>query len=152
VWQAQVPAAQTSEVQSAALARGGPRLRCEGRVEIIRSTQPPPSFNSERDNALRGPMPFSSQPVAGLTSKEAANRLALDGSNVLPGGTPKTFLAIVLGVVTEPMFLMLLVAGGVYLALGDRATKVHEFVPPIGRLGKNGVAPSPVELRVVAAA
>jgi hypothetical protein len=98
------------------------------------------------------PMPFSSQPVAGLTKNEAANRLAQDGSNVLPGGTPKTFLAIVLGVVTEPMFLMLLVAGGVYLALGDRATKVHEFVPPIGRLGKNGVAPSPVELRVVAAA
>jgi Ca2+-transporting ATPase len=66
-------------------------------------------------------MPFSSQPVAGLTSSEAANRLAQDGSNVLPGGTPKTLLAIVLGVVTEPMFLMLLVAGGVYLALGDRA-------------------------------
>src|SRR5690348_17391771 len=30
-------------------------------------------------------------------------------------------LAIVGGVLTEPMFLMLLVAGGLYLALGDRA-------------------------------
>ena len=44
-----------------------------------------------------------------------------DGPNVLPGGTPKSMVAIVSSVVTEPMFLMLLVAGGIYLALGDRA-------------------------------
>ena len=40
---------------------------------------------------------------------------------MLPGSTPKTLLAIVLGVLVEPMFVMLLVAGGIYLLLGDRA-------------------------------
>ena len=58
---------------------------------------------------------------SGLTAAEAASRLALDGPNLLPGGVPKSMFAIVLGVVTEPMFLMLLVAGGIYLAVGDRA-------------------------------
>jgi hypothetical protein len=62
--------------------------------------------------------------VAGLTRSEAALRLSQDGPNVLPGTMPKTLLAIVLGVVTEPMFVMLLVAGGVYFALGDRAEAV----------------------------
>jgi P-type Ca2+ transporter type 2C len=59
--------------------------------------------------------------VPGLTSAEVARRLAAEGPNLLPGGTPKSMFAIVLGVLTEPMFLMLLVAGGIYLALGDRA-------------------------------
>ncbi|MHB1532309.1 cation-translocating P-type ATPase [Acidithiobacillus sp.] len=59
--------------------------------------------------------------VKGLSSAEAARRLAEDGPNLLPGSTPKTLLGIVLGVMREPMFLMLLVAGGIYLALGDRA-------------------------------
>ncbi|MEO6137102.1 MAG: cation-transporting P-type ATPase, partial [Luteimonas sp.] len=59
--------------------------------------------------------------VPGLSSVEAARLLLADGPNVLPGGSPKSIVAIVVGVLTEPMFLMLLVAGGVYLALGDRA-------------------------------
>ncbi|CAM5232847.1 cation-translocating P-type ATPase [Rhodanobacter lindaniclasticus] len=58
---------------------------------------------------------------AGLDPAEAARRLAEHGPNLLPGSAPKTLLAIVVGVLTEPMFLMLLVAGGLYLALGDRA-------------------------------
>jgi Ca2+-transporting ATPase len=59
--------------------------------------------------------------LTGLSAPEAARRLAAEGPNLLPGGTPKPLFAIVLGVFTEPMFLMLLVAGGIYLALGDRA-------------------------------
>lgn len=59
--------------------------------------------------------------VCGLGTQEAARRLVEDGPNLLPGGTPKSMFAIVRGVLTEPMFLMLLVAGGIYLALGDRA-------------------------------
>ncbi|WP_199909811.1 cation-translocating P-type ATPase [Rhodanobacter thiooxydans] len=64
-----------------------------------------------------------SQPASrpGLDPTEAARRLAEHGPNLLPGSTPKGLLAIVGGVLTEPMFLMLLVAGGLYLALGDRA-------------------------------
>ena len=57
----------------------------------------------------------------GLSPAEAARRLAADGPNVLPGSAPKSSWAIVRDVLTEPMFLMLLAAGGIYLALGDRA-------------------------------
>lgn len=65
--------------------------------------------------------PDKASPLSGLTAVEAARRLSADGPNVLPGGTPKSMFAIVFGVITEPMFLMLLVAGAIYLALGDRA-------------------------------
>ena len=58
---------------------------------------------------------------SGLDPAEAARRLAAHGPNLLPGSAPRSMLAIVGGVLTEPMFLMLLVAGGLYLALGDRA-------------------------------
>ena len=57
----------------------------------------------------------------GLSAAEAARRLAVDGPNMLPGSAPKSSWAIVRDVLTEPMFLMLLAAGGIYLALGDRA-------------------------------
>ena len=57
----------------------------------------------------------------GLSASEAAQRLAEEGVNVLPGSAPKSTAALVWDVVTEPMFLMLLAAGGIYLALGDRA-------------------------------
>ena len=69
-------------------------------------------------------MPDSTAPVSerfhGLSSAQAQQRLATEGSNLLPSSTPKSTLAIVRDVVTEPMFLMLLAAGGIYLALGDR--------------------------------
>ncbi|MDO8372086.1 MAG: cation-transporting P-type ATPase, partial [Polaromonas sp.] len=56
----------------------------------------------------------------GLSASEATRRLAEQGPNLLPGSEPKSTAAIVRDVVTEPMFLMLLAAGGIYLALGDR--------------------------------
>ena len=59
--------------------------------------------------------------LRGLDHAEAARRLAENGPNSLPGARAKSFLRIVRDVVTEPMFLMLLVAGGLYLALGDTA-------------------------------
>ncbi|MEX8496092.1 cation-translocating P-type ATPase [Sphaerotilus sp.] len=57
----------------------------------------------------------------GLAGEEARRRLAAEGPNELPGARPKSTAALVREVVTEPMFLMLLGAGGLYLALGDRA-------------------------------
>jgi hypothetical protein len=64
--------------------------------------------------------PFTeAPPAAGLSDAEAARRLAAEGANLLPGSAPKPSLAIVRKVVMEPMFLMLLSAGGIYLALGD---------------------------------
>lgn len=65
--------------------------------------------------------PLRPENLIGLNPEEAARRLVEHGPNLLPGGAPKSLFAIVVGVVIEPMFLMLLVAGGLYLALGDRA-------------------------------
>lgn len=59
--------------------------------------------------------------VVGLSSEEACARLQADGPNLLPGSEPQSFWRMALGVVKEPMFLMLLAAGAGYLALGDTA-------------------------------
>ncbi len=55
----------------------------------------------------------------GLSSIEAARRLAADGPNALPAARPRGALAIVRDVLREPMFLLLVLASGIYLALGD---------------------------------
>lgn len=57
--------------------------------------------------------------LSGLTSDEAAARLAADGPNALPAQGGRSFARIVLDVVREPMLLLLLGAGLVYLALGN---------------------------------
>ncbi|KRG44105.1 ATPase [Stenotrophomonas pictorum JCM 9942] len=72
-------------------------------------------------NATRPP---SNRDLQGLSGEEAARRLAMDGPNMLPGTRPKTFIGIVLGILLEPMFLMLLVAGVLYLLLGDTAEAI----------------------------
>lgn len=59
--------------------------------------------------------------IQGLSSEEAVAQLQADGPNLLPGSEPKSLTRMALGVVREPMFLMLLVAGGGYLTLGDTA-------------------------------
>ncbi len=63
----------------------------------------------------KGPDPFS----WGLSSAEAARRLAAEGPNALPGAARKTTLGIALGVVREPMFVLLIAAAAVYIVLGD---------------------------------
>ena len=68
----------------------------------------------------KAPPPREASPPQGLSATEAARRLSAEGPNLLPGSAPKSTAAIVRDVVTEPMFLMLLAAGGIYLALGDR--------------------------------
>ena len=55
----------------------------------------------------------------GLSAAEAAQRLAADGPNALPGGQARSLASIALDTVREPMFLLLLAAGSLYLALGD---------------------------------
>ncbi|MDP2022664.1 MAG: HAD-IC family P-type ATPase, partial [Hydrogenophaga sp.] len=57
--------------------------------------------------------------ASGLSSAEAARRLAADGPNGLPGGGARTWRHIVLETVREPMFALLLVAACLYLVLGD---------------------------------
>jgi Ca2+-transporting ATPase len=55
----------------------------------------------------------------GLSAATAARRLVEEGPNALPGGGRRTLLAIAAETVREPMFLLLLAAGTLYLVLGD---------------------------------
>ena len=56
----------------------------------------------------------------GLTEEEAARRLLQDGANELPSSKQRTLLRLMAEVVTEPMFLLLVACGVIYLLLGDR--------------------------------
>ena len=55
----------------------------------------------------------------GLAEAEAAERLVRDGPNELPTARKRGIAAIALEVAREPMFLLLVAAGAIYLALGD---------------------------------
>ncbi len=58
--------------------------------------------------------------LQGLTEQEALERLAQDGYNELPAANKRTFLHIIWEVIREPMFLMLIACGVLYLILGDK--------------------------------
>ena len=55
----------------------------------------------------------------GLSDQEVARQLSQDGYNELAAGNQRTIVRIVLEVMREPMFLLLLIAGLIYLILGD---------------------------------
>ena len=55
---------------------------------------------------------------SGLSENAAAERLRSEGPNELPAAKPKSNFAIAIHVLREPMFLLLLTAGFVYLILG----------------------------------
>ena len=55
----------------------------------------------------------------GLTTAEARARLGHDGPNVLPSDGPRPLLPNLLDVLREPMLLLLVATGGIYLVLGD---------------------------------
>lgn len=56
---------------------------------------------------------------AGLTEEEASRRHAAEGPNELPSSRKRGPLAIAVEVVKEPMFLLLIACGSLYLVLGD---------------------------------
>ena len=60
----------------------------------------------------------------GLSEDEARLRLAKQGPNELPAQKKRDLLAIVLEVMREPMFILLIVAGGLYLFFGDASEAV----------------------------
>ena len=55
----------------------------------------------------------------GLTSDVAAARLLADGPNALPASGHRGLWMVVLGVIREPMLMLLVACGIVYLVLGD---------------------------------
>ena len=58
--------------------------------------------------------------LTGLSSPEAEVRLQRDGPNELPAASQSGAVQLLLEVVREPMFLLLVACGVIYLALGDR--------------------------------
>lgn len=57
--------------------------------------------------------------LAGLSEDDARQRLEAEGPNELPTEKRRGVFGIALEVVREPMFLMLVAAGGIYLLMGE---------------------------------
>jgi hypothetical protein len=58
--------------------------------------------------------------IQGLSQVVASERLKAEGYNELPSAKRRSTLAIALEVVREPMFLLLVACGTIYLLVGDR--------------------------------
>lgn len=67
-------------------------------------------------------------PLRGLSQAEAEARLREEGPNVLPSAAPRKAWRLLLDVVSEPMLLLLLGAGAIYLLLGDLAEALAMLV------------------------
>jgi Ca2+-transporting ATPase len=62
---------------------------------------------------------FKTEYFNGLSEEQVRLKLDKDGFNELPSSKPKGIIQIALGVVKEPMFLLLVACGTLYLILGD---------------------------------
>lgn len=62
---------------------------------------------------------LNSEKFRGLTEATVKEKLRTEGYNELPSSKPKNILALAWGVVKEPMFLLLVACGTLYLILGD---------------------------------
>jgi Ca2+-transporting ATPase len=76
--------------------------------EPMTVTSPPPSSTS-----------LNLDEFTGLTEQEASLRLAREGPNELPSRENRGILAIAWEVIREPMFLLLVAAGSLYLLMGS---------------------------------
>jgi Ca2+-transporting ATPase len=65
------------------------------------------------------PPPFDVRALTGLTEAEAARRFQDEGPNELRVEASRSLLRAAFDVATQPMLLLLLAAGGLYLVLGD---------------------------------
>ncbi|NTW51042.1 MAG: cation-translocating P-type ATPase [Chlorobiaceae bacterium] len=64
-------------------------------------------------------LPVLNEVPSGLRADEVKERLERDGWNELPSGKRRSFFVILFDVVREPMFLMLISCGLIYLLLGS---------------------------------
>src|SRR5439155_26045082 len=62
---------------------------------------------------------FGTRTERGLSEDEAASRLRAEGYNELPSTRRRSLLAIAWEIAREPMFLLLVACGSIYLVLGD---------------------------------
>ena len=63
-----------------------------------------------------------------LTQDQARQRLAENGPNELPRSAPKSVLHLLRNIITEPIFLLLISCGAIYMLLGD----LHEALMLLG--------------------
>lgn len=73
-------------------------------------------------------METPSAQISGLSGNEAHRRLQEEGANELPTSKPRGVLRLLRDVVSEPMFLLLVACGGIYMLLGDQ----HEALMLLG--------------------
>ena len=78
-------------------------------IKLLKARKSLPSMTSEVNNIA----------IRGLTQQQAAARLGAEGPNELPSAKPRSFLAIAWEVLREPMILLLVAAGVIYLILGE---------------------------------
>ena len=66
-------------------------------------------------------MPFDnkSKTFLGLSPIEVIEKQTKDGLNELPSSKPKNILVLAWGIIKEPMFILLVACGSLYLVLGD---------------------------------
>ena len=64
-------------------------------------------------------MNIESSKYKGLTDEEVTRKQEQEGFNELPSSKSKSIWAIALGILKEPMFILLVACGSLYLALGD---------------------------------
>jgi Ca2+-transporting ATPase len=57
--------------------------------------------------------------ISGLSEEEARKKISEEGYNELPSTKKRSFFAIMFEVIREPMFLLLVACGAIYLILGD---------------------------------
>ncbi len=76
--------------------------------------------------------------VCGLTEAEAHRRLNEGGPNELPVSKPRSVLRLPGQVASEPMLLLLLACGAIYMALGDRHEALMLLLSLRRKLFENG--------------
>jgi Ca2+-transporting ATPase len=62
---------------------------------------------------------FDPRKISGLSSEEVGRKLISEGYNELPSSKSRNFITIAIGVIKEPMFLLLVACGTLYMVLGD---------------------------------
>ena len=62
----------------------------------------------------------NNSPLSGLSNEQAVQRLIEEGSNDLGLSQRRTLMTVMRDVLFEPMFLLMLAAGAIYLLTGDR--------------------------------
>ena len=74
----------------------------------------------DRSSAISAAELLSAQQPSGLSPEEAAKRLQREGPNELPSSKPRSIAAIAWQIIKEPIFLLLVACGAIYLFLGDK--------------------------------